>query len=164
VVANAKVAILDTLGVMLAGSQEEAPRRLLRVPRRGPRPSLVLGHDLRVSVLNAALVNGVSAHALDFDDVKIALGGHPSAPVVPALLALADVVEVAGTELITAFVAGFETATRIARAVNFHPYEKGWHPTATLGVFGAAAAAPRLMKLDNGQVAAALAIASLASA
>ncbi len=139
--ANAKVAILDTIGVMLAGSQEEAPRRLLRVPasrtpaqpRAGPR---LAGQRAQCGARERRL--GARAR---LRRREIALGGHPSAPVVPALLALADVVEVAVTELITAFVAGFETETRIARAVNFHHYEKGWQRPRRLGVFGAAAAA-----------------------
>lgn len=165
VVTNAKAAILDTIAVTLAGSREEAPQWLLRVPGMSdPGPSLVFGCGRRTSALNAALVNGVSAHAMDFDDVNIALGGHPSAPIVPALIALAELIEATGRDLITAFVAGFETETRIARGVNFHHYEKGWHPTATLGIFGAAAACARLLKLTDEQIATALSIAaSLAS-
>ena len=144
VVENAKIAILDTIGVTLAGSREDCATLLMRVPgMTDPGPSLVFGHKLRTSALNAALVNGTSAHALDFDDVNIALGGHPSAPLVPALFALADTVEASGKDLIAAFVAGFETTTRVARSVNLHHYEKGWHPTVTLGVFGVAAAAPK---------------------
>jgi 2-methylcitrate dehydratase PrpD len=161
VVANAKTAILDTVGVTLAGSREDAVVKLLRVPGTSdPGPSLVFGHALRTSALNAALVNGTAAHAMDFDDVNIALGGHPSAPVVPALFALAETMETSGRDFITAFVAGFETTTRIARAVNFHHYEKGWHPTVTLGIFGVAAACSRLMKLSDEQTATALAIAA----
>jgi 2-methylcitrate dehydratase PrpD len=92
------------------------------------------------------------------------LGGHPSAPIVPALFAIADMTNVSGRDLVTAFVAGFETSTRIGRAVNFHHYEKGWHPTVTLGVFGVAAASAHLLRLTETQTATALAIAaSLAS-
>jgi 2-methylcitrate dehydratase PrpD len=160
-VTNAKVAILDTLGVMLAGSQEKAAKCLMRVPGMAEKgPSLIFGYKLRSSALNAALVNGLSAHAIDFDDVNIALGGHPSAPMLPALLALADTAATTGQDLITAFVAGFETETRIARGVNFHHYEKGWHPTATLGIFGAAAACTRLLNLSAESTAIAIAIAS----
>ncbi len=164
-VANAKTAILDTFGVMLAGSREEAARVLMRVPGISEQgPSLIFGYKLRTSALNAALVNGLSAHVLDFDDVNIALGGHPSAPMLPALLALSDVTETNGRDLITAFVAGFETETQIARGVNFHHYEKGWHPTATLGIFGAAAACARLLNLSDERTTIAMAIAaSLAS-
>jgi 2-methylcitrate dehydratase PrpD len=165
VVANAKSAILDTVGVMLAGSHDEPTTRLLRVPgMRDAGPCLVLGHAIRTSALNAALVNGTSAHAMDFDDVNIALGGHPSAPLVPALFALVEITEASGRDVITSFVTGFETTTRIARGVNYHHYEKGWHPTVTLGIFGVAAACARLLKLSDSQMATALSIgASFAS-
>src|SRR6185437_6190249 len=114
--------------------------------------------------LDAALVNGTAAHALDFDDVSNSLGGHPSAPILPALFALGEVLDCTGKDFIAAYVAGFETETRIARGVHFHHYEKGWHPTATLGVFGAAAASCHLLGLDRAKTAQALAIAaSLAS-
>lgn len=110
-------------------------------------------------MLDAALINGVASHALDFDDCSNTLGGHPSAPVLPALWALAEVRSTSGADLIAAYVAGFETETRIGRAVNFSHYEKGWHPTATLGVFGAAAACAHLMRLDADRTATALALA-----
>jgi 2-methylcitrate dehydratase PrpD len=92
------------------------------------------------------------------------LGGHPSAPILPALFALAETLNCDGKAFIAAYVAGFETETRIGRGVHFHHYEKGWHPTATLGVFGATAACCHLMGLDPARTAQALAIAaSLAS-
>jgi 2-methylcitrate dehydratase PrpD len=165
VVSNAKVAILDTVGVTLAGSQEDSAKLLMRVPGMSePGPSLVFGHAMRTSALNAALINGTSAHAMDFDDVNIALGGHPSAPLTPALFALAETMHASGRDLIAAFIAGFETTTRVARGVNYLHYEKGWHPTATLGVFGVAAACAHLLKLDEEQTATAIATAvSLAS-
>ncbi|MBI3068335.1 MAG: MmgE/PrpD family protein [Betaproteobacteria bacterium] len=162
---NAKTVILDTLGVALAGSREDAPRLVLKVPGiSDPGPCLVLGFGVRTTALNAALVNGVSAHAMDFDDVNIALGGHPSAVLLPGLFAAAEIEDASGRDFLAAFVAGFETETRIARGVNFFHYEKGWHPTTTLGVFGAAAACSRLLRLSGEQTARALAIAaSLAS-
>jgi 2-methylcitrate dehydratase PrpD len=78
----------------------------------------------------------------------------------PGLFALADAMPVSGRDFLAAYVAGFETETRIARAVNFHHYDKGWHPTATLGIFGATAAASRLLELTQDQTATALAIAA----
>ena len=110
------------------------------------------------------LINGTASHALDFDDVSNSLGGHPSAPILPALFALGETLDCTGRDFIAAYVAGFETETRIGRGVHFHHYEKGWHPTATLGVFGATAACCHLMGLDRAKTAQALAIAaSLAS-
>ena len=160
----AKVGILDTVGVTLAGSGESCARIVSGVAAHSVGPALLFGTRRCVAPLDAALVNGTAAHALDFDDCSNSMGGHPSAPVLPALFALAGTRKVSGREFIAAYVAGFETETRIARGVNFHHYEKGWHPTATLGTFGAAAASARLLGLDAGRTAIALGLAaSLAS-
>jgi 2-methylcitrate dehydratase PrpD len=162
----AKAAILDTVGVTLAGAAEPCAQiveRVLGVGQAGGE-CLIFGTARRAAPLDAALVNGTAAHALDFDDVSNSLGGHPSAPILPALFALGEVLDCTGRDFIAAYVAGFETETRIGRGVHFHHYEKGWHPTATLGVFGAAAACCHLLGLDRPKTAQALAIAaSLAS-
>ncbi len=161
----AKVGILDTVGVTLAGAREDAARIVESVITGGAGgPSLVLGANRRASALDAALVNGTASHALDFDDCNNTLGGHPSAPILPALFALADGTGASGRDFLAAYVAGFETECKIALGVHLHHYMKGWHPTATLGVFGCAAACAKLMKLPDDKVATALAIAaSLAS-
>jgi 2-methylcitrate dehydratase PrpD len=130
----------------------------------GSGPSLLLGTSKRTGPLDAALVNGTASHALDFDDCNNTLGGHPSAPILPALFALADEIGASGRDFLTAYVAGFETETKISLGVNFYQYTRGWHPTSTIGVFGAAAACAKLLKLDDERIAVALAIAaSLAS-
>lgn len=160
----AKVGLLDTVGVTLAGSTDPGTRIVARSLAPGAGASLVFGSQQRVGALDAALINGTAAHALDFDDCNNTLGGHPSVPVLPALFALADEHGANGRDFITAYVAGFETECKIALGVNFYHYMHGWHPTATLGVFGAAAACARLLRLDDARTAAALAIAaSLAS-
>lgn len=164
---NAKVVILDTLGCALAGASQPAVETLLRTPGLvQPGPASLIGRGERLAPLDAALVNGVAAHALDFDDVNMAMGGHPSAPILPALFALVEAAPpqlrapVSGRDFLRAFITGFETETRLARSVNFHHYEKGWHPTATLGVFAAAAACSRLLGLEPGQIARALGLAA----
>jgi 2-methylcitrate dehydratase PrpD len=162
----AKAAILDTVGVTLAGAAEPCAQIAAGVLGLGQAGGdcLIFGSDRRAAPLDAALVNGTAAHALDFDDVSNSLGGHPSAPILPALFALGEVLDCTGRDFIAAYVAGFETETRVGRGVHFHHYEKGWHPTATLGVFGAAAACCHLLGLDRAKTAQALAIAaSLAS-
>jgi 2-methylcitrate dehydratase PrpD len=161
----AKVGILDTVGVTLAGAPEQMTSIVEGVTARGSSgSSLLFGRNRRVQPLEAALINGTAAHALDFDDCNNTIGGHPSAPILPALFALADELGASGRDFITAYVAGFETECKLGMGVHFHHYTKGWHPTATLGVFGAAAACSRLMKLPEDRVAVALAIAaSLAS-
>ncbi|GGL80670.1 MmgE/PrpD family protein [Wenxinia marina] len=166
-VVTAIEAILDTVGVTLAGFDEPATRAVraaLAAGGAGSGAATLFGRpDAGVGPLDAALSNGTASHALDFDDCSNTLGGHPSAPIVPALWALAEAEGGSGQALIAAYVAGFEVETRIGRAVNFHHYEKGWHPTATLGVFGAAAASAHLMRLDPGRTAAALALAATMS-
>jgi 2-methylcitrate dehydratase PrpD len=156
----AKVGILDTVGVTLAGSREDAPRLAARALDLASGPSLLFGTSRRVGALDAAFVNGTASHALDFDDCSNTLGGHPSVPVLSALFPLADDLGAAGRDFLVAYVAGFEAETKIALAVNFHHYSKGWHPTATLGTFGAAAAAARLMGLDAAKTSVALALAA----
>lgn len=156
----AKVGILDTVGVTLAGASEPCARIAARVAGAGTGPALVFGTRQGAAPADAALINGTAAHALDFDDCSNTLGGHPSAPMLPALFALAEGRTMSGADFVAAYVAGFETETRIARAVNFHHYEKGWHPTATLGSFGATAACAHLLRLTPEQTAIALAIAA----
>ena len=155
-------AFVDTIGVTLAGIREDAAQIVLRVPgiATAPGPALILGTDRRTSVLDAALINGVASHALDYDDVAGAMGGHPSVMLVPALIPLAEMAGSSGRDLLLAYVVGFETECRIARGVNFHHYDKGWHPTATLGIFGTVAAAASLLRLSIDQTAPALGMAA----
>ena len=155
-------AFVDTVGCTLAGIQEEGPQILLRIPgiAAAPGPALILGTGRRTSVLDAALVNGVASHALDYDDVVGSMGGHPSVMLIPALLPLGEMLGSSGRDLVTAYVAGFETVCRIGRGVHHHHYEKGWHPTATLGIFGTVAAAARLLHLSIERTAIALGMAA----
>lgn len=158
----ARVAILDTVGVTLAGASEPCARIAARVLAGGNStgPSLIFGTDHRAAPLDAALINGTASHALDFDDCSNTLGGHPSAPILPALFALAEARGVDGRAFITAYVAGFETEARISRGINFYHYEKGWHPTATIGTFGSAAACAHLLRLPSERIAIALGLAA----
>ena len=162
----AKVGIVDTVGVTLAGSGDAEPAVaiLARVLPASGGKSLVFGTTRRTDVLSAATINGTAAHALDFDDCNNTFCGHPSAPILPARFALADERGASGEAFITAYVAGVETECKLALAAGLYQYTHGWHPTATLGVFGAAAACARLLGLDAPKTATALAIAaSLAS-
>lgn len=163
---RAKRAILDTVGVMLAGSGEDSARIVAAgVAQGGGRPEgSVAGHSGRAPAAEAALANGVSAHALDYDDVSVSMRGHPSAPLVPALLALGEREGSRGRDVLDAYVVGFEVQARLGRAVGAAHYALGWHATSTLGTLGAAAAAARLLRLDHNGARAALGIAaSLAS-
>jgi 2-methylcitrate dehydratase PrpD len=155
-------AFVDTVGVTLAGIREAGPQILLRVPgiAAAPGPALIFGTGRRTSVLDAALVNGVASHALDYDDVAGSMGGHPSAMLIPALIPLGEMLGSSGTDLVMAYIVGFETACRIARGVHNHHYDKGWHPTATLGIFGTVAGAARLLHLTVEQTAIAIGMAA----
>jgi len=156
----AKVGILDTVGVTLAGSREPCAEILSGVLEGSAGQSVIFGNNRTCSALDAAFINGTASHALDFDDCNNTMGGHPSVPILPALFALSDEVVVSGKDFIAAYVAGFEVETKIAMMVNFHHYTKGWHPTSTLGVFGAAAACAHLLKLNESQIKVALALAA----
>jgi len=155
-------AFIDTVGCTLAGMAEDGPRILQSVPgtAEAPGPALIYASNRRTSVLDAVLVNGTASHALDYDDVSGVLGGHPSAMLVPPLIALGEMTGAGGQDLVTAYVVGFETMCRIARGVHFHHYDKGWHPTATLGIFGTVAAAARLLRLSPDDTAVALGMAA----
>ncbi len=162
----AMLAITDTVGVTLAGSAEPAVAILRHalVDHASAGPALILGDRRRIGVLDAALLNGTASHAIDYDDMAEAMGGHPSVPIVPVVIALGQSLDVSGRALIDAYIVGFEAECRLGRVVHPHHYDKGWHPTSTLGVFGAAAAAARLLGLDQARTATALALcASLAS-
>src|SRR5262245_40503820 len=114
--------------------------------------------------LSAALVNGGMGHALDYDDVNMAMPGHPSVAILPGLLALAELQHSSGREVATAFVAGYETACRIGAALRPGHYNLGFHSTGTVGAFGAAAACSRLLGLDAETTAVALGIAGTQAA
>lgn len=161
----AKISLVDTLGCAFAGASEEAPviarKVLMRAKEGGPGlPSWIWGTHLYALPMDAATINGTAAHALDYDDCNNSIAGHPSVPLLPAILALAEDIGASGRDVILAYVAGFETQGRIGRAVNTHHYQKGWHPTATLGVFGSAAACAKLLRLDAPRTAIALGIAA----
>lgn len=160
--AQAKMCLIDAIGVTLAGCLEPATRILLRTPgiAAAPGRALVFGTTVRTSALDATLVNGTSAHALDYDDFSSIMGGHHTVPLMPALLALGEEQALCGRDILVSYVAGVEVQIRMARALGFHHYDKGWHPTATIGTFGAAAAVAHLLRLDAGQTATALAIAA----
>jgi len=158
--------ILDYLGVALAGAEDPLVRILLdEMTEAGGSPqSSIIGHDARLPALSAALVNGAAAHALDYDDVNMAMPGHPSVAILPGLLALAELRGSSGREVITAFVAGYETACRIGAALQPGHYNLGFHSTSTVGSFGAAAACARLLGLDTETTAMALGIAGTQAA
>jgi len=166
VIHKAKLCILDLLGVTLSGSKEQLVDILLEVAAGeggNPRASII-GRSMRAPLLHAALINGSSSHALDFDDVHAGMMGHPSAVVLPGLLALGEFKRCSGRDLITAFVAGFETVCHVGLCQTRSHLAQGWHPTATIGHFGAAAACANLLKLDEEKAIFALGLAGTQAA
>jgi 2-methylcitrate dehydratase PrpD len=159
--ARAAVAVLDTLGVTLAGASEPAARIVQKVAAsEGAGSCSVIGTRMTASATGAALANGTAAHALDFDDMCFVSLAHPSAPLVAAALAAAETDGSAGRALLDAYVVGFELEGRLGRVMNPRHYQRGWHCTSTLGTIGAAAVASRLLHLDPSTAAHALAIAA----
>jgi 2-methylcitrate dehydratase PrpD len=149
VLAAARHCVLDWLGVTLAGYLEPSAALVReQVLADGGHPEATLiGSGERVARTQAALVNGTASHALDFDDVNSAMSGHPTVPVLPALLAVTEHSGLNGAAFLTAFVAGFETECRIGRLMAPGHYERGFHATATVGTFGAAAASAHALGL-----------------
>jgi 2-methylcitrate dehydratase PrpD len=154
-------AVLDTIGVTLAGALEPVARVVQQVVApEGGGPCRVLGTAGTASPGNAALANGTAAHALDYDDMCFVSLAHPSAPLVAAAWAVAEASGASGRALLDAYVVGFELEGRLGRAMNPRHYQRGWHCTSTIGTIGAAAAASRLLGLDETRAGHALAIAA----
>ena len=165
--ALARQCILDYLGCTLAGAQERLTLLVLAEMEEqgGGGVATVVGHAARLPALSAAMVNGSAAHALDFDDVNMAMPGHPSVAILPGLLALAEERGASGAAVLTAFVAGYELQCRLGRAIAPGHYDGlGFHATATVGSFGAAAACAHLLGLDPATTATALGIAGTQAA
>lgn len=159
-------AALDTVGCMLAGAAEPCARIVRQVARAegGIALCTVLGSALRTSPTWAALANGVAGHAHDFDDTNFALLGHPSVPLLAALLAGAEAEMKNGADVALGYVIGFEVSVALGAAINPDHYTRGWHATASIGTVGCAAAAARVLGLDAEQTRHALGVAvSLAS-
>lgn len=157
-------ALLNGLGCAIGSARHETVERALAAIREfsGPPQAAVFGRGERLDILNAALINGISTHVLDYDDTH-ARAVHPSAPLWPALLAFAEWRRISGADLIHAFVLGVETECRVALSVFPEHYDRGWHITGTAGIFGAAAAAGKLLGLNEQQMAWALGIAATQS-
>jgi len=166
VVHAAKRAAINALAVAVFSARDPALRILLDVfAEEGGAPrATVWGAGLRTSPTNAALANGFAAHLEDYDDTHFPTLVHLSAPALPAAWAAAEAAEASGRDLLGALALGIEVCSRVCLA--FHPwhYDEGWHITGTMGVFGAAAAAGRLLGLDARSMARAFGIAGTQAA
>ncbi|CUH62320.1 2-methylcitrate dehydratase [Thalassovita gelatinovora] len=164
----AKRCIIDGLGVMLAGTEQEAltvAERYLGATGATPVARPVGNKAMKVSPQQAAFWNGLAGHAMDWDDTQVAEGPdrpyglltHPTVPPLSAVLALTEAEQgVSGKDFLTGFVAGVEVESKIAEAINPDHYNLGFHTSGTIGTFGSAAAAARILQLDAAQMAQAL--------
>jgi 2-methylcitrate dehydratase PrpD len=154
VIDQAKRCVLDWVGVTVGGVAHPASSILIDLVKDlgGKDQASIFGTSLKSSMVNAALVNGAMSHVLDFDDTHLAALMHPSAPLLPAIFAFGEYDGTSGKDFLTAFVLGFEAETRISLSMGVSHYDRGWHSTATMGRFGAAAGAAKLMKLDIGKM------------
>jgi len=159
---EAKRTLLNFLGCALGGCRDPAVEQAAVVLRgfSGPAQATLIGRGERLDALTASFLNGAAANVHDFDDTHLPTVIHPAAPVVPAALALAERFPVSGSELLHAIVLGIEVECRVGNAVTPWHYARGWHITSTCGVIGAAAAAAKLLNLDESKTLCALGLAA----
>ena len=154
--------LLNWVGCAVGGSRHEAVDIAIGAlsPFSGPAQATILGRRERMDVMHAALMNGISSHVFDFDDTHLRTVIHPAGPVASAILALAEYRPVSGADFLNALVLGAEVECRIGNAVYPAHYDVGWHITGTVGPFGAAAAAGKLLRLTEQQMVWALGLAA----
>jgi 2-methylcitrate dehydratase PrpD len=158
---SARLKYLDTLGVMVAGSRHPASvisRDLAGYLGGNPRAS-VIGRPERTSTELAGYLNGVSAHALEYDDYT-RMVTHLSVSMVPGTLAIAEDLDLSGRHMLEAFAIGFQVATHVAKGLRPWLFDRGWHPNGIIGAIGVAVAGARMMQLDVMQTRMAIGIAA----
>jgi 2-methylcitrate dehydratase PrpD len=156
---------VNWIGCAVGGASHETVDRALAGVTQfsGPAKATVIGRSERLDVLHGALLNGISSHVLDYDDTHLKTIIHPAGPVASAALAVAELKNLSGAELLHAMILGIEVECRIGNSVYPDHYDRGWHITGTTGVFGAAAAVGKLLGLDVQQMVWALSLAATQS-
>jgi 2-methylcitrate dehydratase PrpD len=159
---EAKRSILNHVGCVLGSARDPAVETAVRVLQSlgGRSEAGLIGRAERLDIASAAFVNAVAGNLLDYDDTHLDTVIHPTAPVFPAVLALAEKLGRSGADALLAFILGGEVECRIGNSVSPGHYDRGWHITATCGVFGAAAASAKLLGLDAETTGHALGIAA----
>jgi 2-methylcitrate dehydratase PrpD len=154
VIHQARRSLMNFFAVALTGCRDPIFETMLATLAAfsGGRQATLIGRRERIDALNAAMLNAAGANVLDFCDTHVPTAIHPTAPLAPALLALAELQRVGGRDLILAFVLGQEVECRVGLAISPSHYNKGWHITATCGVFGAAAGSGKLLALNPSQM------------
>ena len=154
--------LLNWVGCTLGGSRHETVDIAIAAMSAfsGSAQASILGRKERFDILNAALINGISSHVLDYDDTHSRNIIHPAGPVISAILALSEHRPVSGPDFVNALVLGIDAECRIGNSVYPKHYDVGWHITGTAGVFGAAAASGKLLGLSEQQMLWALGLAA----
>jgi len=154
-------ALLDTYACAIAGRHEHAVRIAARytAEQAGSGRAQAWGSGVRLPAEAAALVNGIAAHVLDYDDVMTPMRAHVSATLVPALAALGPMAHADGRQYARAYIAGFEVMAKFARTMALPHYSKGWHSTSALGILGTTTACAVLLGLSTDQIVHALGLA-----
>jgi len=162
---HAKVAFLDWLGVTIAGMDDPLVEKLMAYAyTMGGNPqATIIGHDMKMSVDQAALINGTSSHVLDYDDTLVSFLGHPSVTLFPSLLALSEWQGKNGRDFLTAYLVGLQAGGTIGVCAGLDHYMAGWHATSTLGHLASAAGCAKLLGLNVTQTQNALGIAATQS-
>jgi 2-methylcitrate dehydratase PrpD len=163
VVEKGKLHILDGLGVALACSEVERSKRISRALRKlgGGKGSTVWAYGFRSTLSVATMINGTLIEALDYSDIHVNAGLHPTCVVVPALITLAETARASGTDVLEAYLAGCEVMIRLGEAASGKYHERGIQPTSAIGVFASALAVGKLLKLTRKQLTHALSLASI---
>ena len=163
---EAKRSLLNFFGCALGAANSDPIAIAVSVMRQfsGATQAGLVGRPERLDILGASFINAAAGNLLDFDDTHLRTVIHPTAPVAPAVLALAEREGFSGAAVLHALILGIEIACRIGNGVSPGHYARGWHITATCGVFGAAAASAKLLGLSSAQIADALGIAASQSA
>jgi len=162
---QAKRSLMNFFAVALTGCHDPTTETALQTLAAfsGGKQATIIGRSERIDALSAAFLNAASANVLDFCDTHVPTAIHPTAPVVPALLAVAEMMPVSGRDLLLALVLGHEVECRIGAAMSPSHYKRGWHITSTCGVFGAAVGAGKLLRLNAQQTISALGAAATQS-
>src|SRR5271169_3590908 len=163
---QAKRSLMNFFAVALTGCHDPTIETALQtlIAFSGGKQATIVGRRERIDALGAAFLSAAGANVLDFCDTHVPTVIHPTAPVAPALLALAELQRVSGRDLLTAFVLGDEIECRVGLAMSPSHYNRGWHITSTCGVFGAAAGSGKLLGLNAAQTVWALGIAATQAA
>jgi len=155
-----KKCFIDTIGVSIAGADTSTSINITEAIKSDNSDGVVIGNNINPNIKDAIFLNSTFAHMLDFDDSSRKTISHPSATMVPLILALSKNNKISGKDAIVSYVAGFEVQYYLSLPINPSHYELGWHTTSTLGTFGSAAVCGKLLNLDKSQIRNSLNIAA----